>query len=118
MYEAVVVRWANEVKKTEETDSSALLEGLHFGGKLRRHFPTAWLAAPRPHRTPMHAPRAQYMHRLHIHPSIRFPRAFGSFPGRYPAEMFEARLKQGATLKKILEAVKDLVTESNWDCSR
>ena len=32
--------------------------------------------------------------------------------------MFEARLKQGATLKKILEAVKDLVNESNWDCSR
>ena len=30
---------------------------------------------------------------------------------------FEARLKTGATLKKILEAVKDLVTEANWDCS-
>ena len=32
--------------------------------------------------------------------------------------MFEARLKTGATLKKILEAIKDLVTEANWDCSR
>jgi proliferating cell nuclear antigen len=31
--------------------------------------------------------------------------------------MFEARLQQGATLKKVLEAIKDLVSESNWDCS-
>jgi proliferating cell nuclear antigen len=31
--------------------------------------------------------------------------------------MFEARLKQGAIIKKILEAVKDLVNEANWDCS-
>eukprot|EP00042_Codosiga_hollandica_P024684 m.105328 g.105328 ORF g.105328 m.105328 type:complete len:265 (-) comp51640_c0_seq1:76-870(-) len=31
--------------------------------------------------------------------------------------MFEARLKQGGTLKKVLEAIKDLVSESNWDCS-
>jgi len=31
--------------------------------------------------------------------------------------MFEARLTQGATLKKITEAMKDLVTEANFDCS-
>jgi len=31
--------------------------------------------------------------------------------------MFEARLEQGAILKKILEAIKDLVTEANFDCS-
>ncbi|KNC51754.1 proliferating cell nuclear antigen [Thecamonas trahens ATCC 50062] len=31
--------------------------------------------------------------------------------------MFEARLPQGDLLKKILEAVKDLVTDANFDCS-
>jgi proliferating cell nuclear antigen len=31
--------------------------------------------------------------------------------------MFEARLVQGALLKKVLDAVKDLVTDANWDCS-
>ncbi|KAG9301516.1 hypothetical protein G9A89_008368 [Geosiphon pyriformis] len=31
--------------------------------------------------------------------------------------MFEARLTQGALLKKILEAVKELVTDANFDCS-
>ena len=31
--------------------------------------------------------------------------------------MFEARLTQGATLKKILEAIKELVTDANFDCS-
>eukprot|EP00326_Haptolina_ericina_P024638 CAMPEP_0181182720 /NCGR_PEP_ID=MMETSP1096-20121128/8039_1 /TAXON_ID=156174 ORGANISM="Chrysochromulina ericina, Strain CCMP281" /NCGR_SAMPLE_ID=MMETSP1096 /ASSEMBLY_ACC=CAM_ASM_000453 /LENGTH=260 /DNA_ID=CAMNT_0023271345 /DNA_START=30 /DNA_END=812 /DNA_ORIENTATION=+ len=31
--------------------------------------------------------------------------------------MFEARLTQGAMLKKITEAMKDLVTEANFDCS-
>jgi proliferating cell nuclear antigen len=31
--------------------------------------------------------------------------------------MFEARLKQAGLLKKILEAVKDLVNEANFDCS-
>ena len=34
-----------------------------------------------------------------------------------PLPRFEARLKTGATLKKVLEAVKDLVNEANWDCS-
>ena len=32
--------------------------------------------------------------------------------------MFEARLVQGSLLKKILEAMKDLVTQANFDCSR
>ena len=32
-------------------------------------------------------------------------------------EMFEARLLQGSVLKKILEAVKDLVTDANFDCN-
>jgi len=31
--------------------------------------------------------------------------------------MFEARLKQGAILKKIIDAVKDLVTDANLDCT-
>lgn len=32
--------------------------------------------------------------------------------------MFEARLIQGQLLKKILDAVKDLVNEASWDCSQ
>lgn len=31
--------------------------------------------------------------------------------------MFEARLIQGHLFKKILDAVKDLVTEASWDCT-
>ena len=31
--------------------------------------------------------------------------------------MFEARLIQGNLLKKLIDAIKDLVTEANWDCS-
>ncbi|KAG9509599.1 Proliferating cell nuclear antigen, partial [Fragariocoptes setiger] len=31
--------------------------------------------------------------------------------------MFEARLIQGQIIKKILDAVKDLVTEATWECS-
>lgn len=31
--------------------------------------------------------------------------------------MFEARLIQGQLLKKILDAVKDLVNEASWECS-
>jgi len=31
--------------------------------------------------------------------------------------MFEARLTQGSILKKITEAMKDLVTQANFDCS-
>jgi len=31
--------------------------------------------------------------------------------------MFEAKLVQGAILKKTLEAIKDLITEGTWDCS-
>lgn len=31
--------------------------------------------------------------------------------------MFEARLVQGGLLKKLLDAVKDLVTDGNFDCS-
>ena len=31
--------------------------------------------------------------------------------------MFEARLTQGGLLKKLLDAVKDLVTDGNFDCS-
>ena len=29
----------------------------------------------------------------------------------------EARITQGSLLKKLIEAVKDLVTEANFDCS-
>lgn len=31
--------------------------------------------------------------------------------------MFEARLLQGALLKKVIEAIKDLVTDANFDCT-
>ena len=31
--------------------------------------------------------------------------------------MFEARLVQGGLLKKVLEAIKDLVSDANFDCS-
>jgi proliferating cell nuclear antigen len=31
--------------------------------------------------------------------------------------MFEGRLLQGSLLKKVLEAIKDLVTDTNFDCS-
>ena len=31
--------------------------------------------------------------------------------------MFEARLLQGSLLKKVLEALKDLLNEAAWDCS-
>uniref|UniRef100_A0A7S2ZH23 DNA sliding clamp PCNA n=1 Tax=Rhodosorus marinus TaxID=101924 RepID=A0A7S2ZH23_9RHOD len=31
--------------------------------------------------------------------------------------MFEARLEESAVLKKILDSVRDLVQEANWDCN-
>ncbi|XP_039255584.1 proliferating cell nuclear antigen [Styela clava] len=31
--------------------------------------------------------------------------------------MFEARLIQGSNLKKVQEALKDIVTEASWDCT-
>ena len=31
--------------------------------------------------------------------------------------MFEARLVQGNLLKKVLESLKDLLSEATWDCS-
>ena len=31
--------------------------------------------------------------------------------------MFEARLVQGNLLKKVLESLKDLLTEATWDCA-
>lgn len=34
-----------------------------------------------------------------------------------PSVMFEARLIQGNLLKKLIDAIKDLVTEANWDCA-
>ena len=33
------------------------------------------------------------------------------------SNMFEARIRQASLLKKLLEAVKDLVTDANFDCS-
>ena len=36
---------------------------------------------------------------------------------RAPGTMFEARLTQGGLLKKLLDAVKDLVNDGNFDCS-
>lgn len=31
--------------------------------------------------------------------------------------MFEARLVQGNLLKKVLDAIKDLLNEASWDCA-
>lgn len=31
--------------------------------------------------------------------------------------MFEAKILQGALLKKIIEAIRDLVTDANLDCT-
>ena len=31
--------------------------------------------------------------------------------------MFEAKLTQGGLLKKVLESVKELVTDANFDCA-
>ena len=31
--------------------------------------------------------------------------------------MFEAKLAQGGTLKKIIEAIRELVTDANLDCT-
>jgi proliferating cell nuclear antigen len=31
--------------------------------------------------------------------------------------MFEARLAQGQLIKKVVEAIKDLVTDANLECS-
>jgi proliferating cell nuclear antigen len=31
--------------------------------------------------------------------------------------MFEARILQGSLLKKIIEAIKELVTDANLDCN-
>lgn len=31
--------------------------------------------------------------------------------------MFEAKLSEAAMLKKIMDAIKDLVNEASWDCS-
>ena len=41
----------------------------------------------------------------------------GSRKGRKERRMFEARLVQGAILKKIIEAIRELVTDANLDCS-
>lgn len=35
----------------------------------------------------------------------------------YNIKMFEARLLQGAVLKKIVEAIRELVVDANLDCS-
>ena len=32
--------------------------------------------------------------------------------------MFEARLVQGNLLKKVIEAIKDLLNEATWDCNQ
>ena len=35
----------------------------------------------------------------------------------YRVGMFEARLIQGNLLKKVMESLKDLLTEATWDCT-
>jgi hypothetical protein len=35
----------------------------------------------------------------------------------FSLSMFEARLVQGNLLKKVLESLKDLLTEATWDCA-
>ncbi|XBH65456.1 hypothetical protein VPH35_119047 [Triticum aestivum] len=47
------------------------------------------------------------------------PAAAAAVPRRPPpdAKMLELRLVQGSLLKKVLEAIKELVTDANFDCS-
>lgn len=40
-----------------------------------------------------------------------------NFPPSLPLQMFEARLVQGSLLKKVLDALRELVEETNLDCS-
>lgn len=35
----------------------------------------------------------------------------------YQSNMFEARLLQGSLLKKVMDALKELLNEAAWDCS-
>jgi len=46
----------------------------------------------------------RYTHARHVHEHTQ-------------VAMFEARLVQGSLLKKVLESIKDLVTDANFDCS-
>ena len=36
---------------------------------------------------------------------------------RHINKMFEARILQGSILKKVLESIKDLVTDANFECT-
>jgi hypothetical protein len=63
----------------------------------------------------------QYQHGCHHHKKSRqnFHRcqATHNHPQPPSATMFEARLTQGDIFKKIIESIKDLVTDCNIDCS-
>jgi proliferating cell nuclear antigen PCNA len=45
------------------------------------------------------------------------PFTFTIKPHTINTNMFEARLTQAGLLKKILDSIKDLVTDANFDCS-
>ena len=46
-------------------------------------------------------------------------RLFLYFSSSFPSsiKMFEARIKTASILKRIVDALKELVTDANWDCS-
>ncbi len=60
-------------------------------------------------------------HALHdTHKSISVPFLYIVFPHHStvrPVTMFEAKILQGAILKKIIEAIRELVTDANLDCN-
>lgn len=61
-----------------------------------------------------------YAEQQHIHTSAREIKSTCSLPEYFSlvvAVMFEARLVQGGLLKRVLESVKDLVNDANFDCS-
>lgn len=53
---------------------------------------------------------------LTLHSCALHCRSYTPTSGR-TITMFEARLMQGSLLKKIIEAIKDLVTDANFDCT-
>ena len=56
-------------------------------------------------------------HRLGFHYfEIQNPFNFFHF-FKNKSQMFEAKILQGALLKKIIEAIRDLVTDANLDCT-
>lgn len=75
-------------------------------------------APPIPQGPATHIFKSRTLHCAYLRQRCLLPASY-SFRIRSasPPKMFEARLIQGSLLKKVLEAIKDLVTDANFDCS-